>query len=125
MPAFGGKSAASLIDTRRLSDMRKSIGTVAALDIIGDFQDVLRSRLHEFEKCKEASPAAQFKILHDLSTTAETLGLLELALASERLVYHLRYDPQSAYASNLSEDVVNAGGRAIHAIEDYLRHAAH
>lgn len=125
MPAFGGKSAANLIDTQRLSDMRKSIGTATALDIIGDFQDVLRERLHEFENCKDASPAAQFKILHDLSTTAETLGLLELALASERLVYHLRYDPHSTYGSDLSEDVVNAGGRAIHAIDDYLRHASH
>jgi|GEM_PF-6967541 len=125
MPAFGGKSAASLIDTRRLSDMRKSIGTLAALDIIGDFQDVLRERLQQFEKCKDASPAAQFKVLHDLTTTAETLGLLELAVASERLVYHLRYDPSSTYGSDPSEDVVNAGGRAIHAIEDYLRHAAH
>lgn len=125
MPAFGGKSAASLIDIRRLSDMRKSIGTVAALDIIGDFQDVLRERLQQFEKCKDASPAAQFRVLHDLTTTAETLGLLELAVASERLVYHLRYDPGSTYGSDLSEDVVNAGGRAIHAIEDYLRHAVH
>lgn len=125
MPAFGGKSAASLIDTRRLTGMRKSIGTAAALDIIGDFQDVLRTCLQEFEKYKDASPAVQFKILHDLSTTAETLGLLELALVSERLVYHLRYDPQSAYGSDLSEDVVNAGGRAMLAIEDYLRHASH
>jgi hypothetical protein len=125
MPVFGGTSTATLIDTRRLSDMRKSIGTAAALDIIGDFQDVLRDRLYEFEKCKDASPAAQFKVLHDLSTTAETLGLLELALASERLVYQLRYDPDAPHDTDLSTAVVDAGGRAIRAIEDYLRHAFH
>ena len=104
--------------------MQKSIGTGAALDIIGDFQDVLRDRLRKFETYQNAPPAAQFKILHDLSTAAETLGLLELALASERLAYHLRYDSQTAYAVELSDDVVKAGSRALRAIEDYLRHAA-
>jgi hypothetical protein len=67
----------------------------------------------------------QFKILHDLSTAAETLGLVELALASERLVYRLRYDSPPAHSSDLSEDIVRAGGRAMFAIEDYLRHASH
>lgn len=104
--------------------MRKSIGTAAALDIIGDFQDVLRDCLRKFEQYKDALPAAQFKVLHDLSTAAETLGLLELALASERLAYHLRYDSETAYGSELSDDVVTAGSRAIRAIEDYLLHAA-
>lgn len=125
MPALSGTSGASAIDTRRLTDMKNSIGTHAALDIISDFQQVLETRLHEFKKCKGSSATTRFHILHDLSSAAETLGLLELALASERLAYQIRYDPRSADDSRLSDDVVAAGDRAIHAIEEYLRHAAH
>ena len=125
MPASSGTSGASLIDTRRLTDMKNSIGAPAALDIIFDFQQVLETRLQDFKKCKGASATTRFHILHDLSSAAETLGLLELVLASERLAYQIRYDPQSADNPRLSEDVVTAGDRAIHAIEDYLRHAAH
>lgn len=125
MPVLSGTSGASPIDTRRLTDMKNSIGALAALDIISDFRRVLEARLHEFKTYNKAPASTRFHILHDLSSAAETLGLLELALASDRLAYQIRYDPPSADDPRLSEDVVAAGNRAIHAIEEYLRHAAH
>ena len=125
MPALSGTSGASPIDTRRLTDMKNSIGALAAFDIISDFRQVLEERLHEFKTCNKASASTRFHILHDLSSAAETLGLLELALASDRLAYQIRYDPPAAEDPRLSEDVVTAGKRAINAIEEYLRHAAH
>jgi len=104
--------------------MQKAIGVSAALDIISDFQVVLRSRLQEFEDFKDGSEDVRFRILHDLSNAAGTLGLMELAHASDRLTRLIRRDPASAHNFRFSEDVTAAGVRGLRAIEDYLRHAA-
>jgi hypothetical protein len=124
MPVLSGTSSPNLLDRRRLTDMQKAIGMSAALEIISDFQGVLQARLHEFEKFKNASDTVRFRILHDLSNAAETLGLIELAYASDRLARIIRCDPQSSNNARFTDDVGAAGVRAIHAIEDYLRHAA-